>query len=166
MGMGRTHTGVIALVKRIIAPAAFAACAVASLAAPSGASAATQCYFPSSFFCQKLEANAPVDSASGTMVTQLRNMAHAVDPQQTFDCTRAVSIDNLLNWTTQETQYCNKLTYLAGINYDDYAPMLYTVPADQPRIPVILDATDTALRNALWAGVPVPEEAQAAGGTD
>src|SRR5687767_11656241 len=97
--------------------AALAASAAALLVAPAGASAAaTQCYFPSSFFCQKLEANAPVDPASGTMVTQLRNMAHAVNPQQTFDCTRAVSLDNLLNWTSQETQNCNKLTYLAGIN--------------------------------------------------
>ena len=165
MGMGRLDVGVNKP-KGIIAPVALAACAVAVLVAPAGASAATtQCYFPQSFFCQKLEANAPIDSASASMVTQLRNQAQAVDPLGTFDCTRAVLLDPL-KWTSQEKLFCNKLTYLAGINYDDYAPMLYTVGSDQSRVPVVLDNNDAALKATLAAGVPIPDEAQAAGGTD
>src|ERR1044072_6409253 len=159
MGMGRLDVGVSKL-KGIIAPVALAACAVAVLVATAGGYAApTQCYFPESFFCQKLEANAPLDTDSASMVTQLRNQAQAVDPLGTFNCTRAVLLDPL-KWTSQEKLFCNKLTYLAGINYDDYAPMLYTAPADAARVPVVLDNNDAALKATLAAGVPIPDEAQ------
>ena len=164
--MGRTNTGVNTL-RRITAPAALAACAVALFAAPAGASAATtQCYFPSSFFCKKLDAKAKLDGNSASAVAQLKNMSYGIDPQTTFDCGRAVLTDNPLKWTAQELLYCTKLTYRAGINYDDYAPMLYTVGADQPRVPVVLDNNDTSLKWRFGAGVPIPDEAQAAGGTD
>jgi hypothetical protein len=147
--------------------AALVASIAALLAAPAGASAAAQqCYFPSSFFCKKLDSTAKLDPESGAMVTQLRNMAQAVDPQGTFDCTRAVAIDNPLKWTADENLFCDKLTYRAGINYDDYAPMLYTVDAGAERVPVVLDNNDTSLKATLAAGVPIPDEAQAAGGTD
>jgi hypothetical protein len=165
--MGRLDSGVNKLLKGIIAPAALVACAAALLVAPAGASAATtQCYFPSSFFCKKVT-TAKVDPNSAAAVNQLRNMSYGVDPQNTFDCGHAVLTDNPLKWTAQETLYCGKLTFRAGINYDDYAPMLYTVSADQARVPVILDANESSLRSTLWSdGVPIPAEAQAAGGTD
>jgi hypothetical protein len=144
------------------------ASAVALLAAPGGASAAvTRCYFPSSFFCKKVSSpKEKIDPASTAMVTQLRNMAYAVDPHSDFDCGRAVLTDNPLKWTADETLFCGKVTFRAGINYDDYAPMLYTVGPGQSRVPVALDANDPALRAARAAGVPIPDEAQAAGGTD
>jgi hypothetical protein len=169
MGRLSNATGIHALLKRIVAPAALAACAIALLAAPAGASAATtakQCFFPSSFFCQKVASTAKLDPDSSSMVRQLRNMAYAVDPDTEFDCGRAVLTDNPLKWTSQELLYCTKLTYRAGINYDDYAPMLYTVGAGQARIPVVLDNNDAALKAWFAAGVPIPDEAQAAGGTD
>ena len=167
--MGRFDSCAHTLRKRVVALAAFAAFGGALLAGPSGASAegsAQQCFFPSSFFCEKLDATEKLDPASSAMVTELRNMAYGVDPQNTFDCGRAISTDNPLKWTAQETLLCGSLTFRAGINYDDYAPMLYTVSADQPRVPVVLDNNDASLRATLAAGVPIPEEAQAAGGTD
>jgi hypothetical protein len=111
-----------------------------------GAGAASQgCYFPSSFFCQRLAPDAPIDPGSAAMVAEIRNMANGRGP---------------------DSPNGQQVTTRAGINYDDYAPMLYTVPADQPRVPVALDAGDPALRAALAAGVPIPPEAQPAGGTD
>ena len=142
----------------------------AVLAAGAGAAPATAspdgCYFPSSFFCQRLAPDAPIDPHSAAMVTELRNMAYGVDPHNPFDCRRAVLTDNIARWTEDERQYCQKLTYRAGINYDAYAPMAYTVAADQGRVPVILDRGDAGLRAAFSAGVPIPPHAQAASGTD
>jgi hypothetical protein len=103
------------------------------------------CYFPSSFFCQPLDPSAPIDPDSAAMVAEVRNMADGRGPD---------SPNGL------------KVTSRAGINYDDYAPMLYTVPADQRRVPVALDAGDPGLRAALAAGVPIPLEARPASGTD
>jgi hypothetical protein len=152
---------------RVFTPAVLAVLA-ALLVTPTQASAGTsveRCYFPSSFFCQKVT-RAKVDPDSAAMVRQLRNMAYGVDPQNSFDCGRTVMIDNPLKWTAEETLYCTKLTYRGGINHDEYAPMLYTVGAEQDRVPVVLDNNDASLAATLAAGVPIPDEAQAAGGTD
>jgi hypothetical protein len=167
MGVFLTDVDVVARLRRLVAPAVVAAYAAALLVTPAQASADTvqRCYFPSSFFCQKVT-KAKVDPASSAMVRQLRNMSYGVDPHSSFDCARAVSTDNPLKWTAEEILYCTKLTYLAGINYDDYAPMLYTVGPDQARVPVVLDNNDASLKATLAAGVPIPDEAQAAGGTD
>ena len=133
-------------------------------AAPAGA--ADGCYFPSSFFCQPLAGDAPIDPDSAAFVTELRNMAYGVDPHTDFDCRHAVMTDNTAQWTDDERRYCQKVTYRAGINYDAYAPMLYTVSGDQGRTPVILDKGDAGLKAAFLAGVPSPAEAEAASGTD
>ncbi len=157
----------MALLKRTIVLTVLASAWGAVMLGAQPANASVQrCYFPSSFFCQRLAPNAPIDPDSAVMVTQLRNMAYGVAPQNSFDCQSAVMIDDPLLWTQDEQRFCEKLTYRAGINYDAYAPMLYTVPAEQPRVPVALDANDSALRAALAAGVPIPPEAQPAGGTD
>jgi hypothetical protein len=134
-------------------------------AAPAGA-AAGDCSFPSSFFCKPLAADAPIDPDSAAFVTEIRNMAYGVDPHTSFDCRHAVLTDNTAQWTDDERRYCQKVIYRAGINYDDYAPMLYTVAGDQGRVPVILDKGDANLKAAFLAGVPIPPEAQAASGTD
>lgn len=59
----------------------------------------------------------------------------------------------------------------AWINTTRYSYPVYTVPADQQRVPVVLDASSpdpqtTALRQALAQGVPIPAGAAAAHGTD
>src|SRR5688500_17763517 len=103
MGRLTNATGMHALLRPIVVLATLAVSAVALLAAPAGASAQTsvqRCYFPSSFFCQKVNSTkAKLDSESTRMVSQLRNMSYGVDPQSTFDCARAVMIDNPLKWT-------------------------------------------------------------------
>src|SRR5205085_1156677 len=81
-------------------------------------------------------------------------------------CRHAVMTDNTAQWSDSERANCQKLTYRAGINYDDFAPMVYTVPASQQRLIVLLDQGDPALRAAFVAGVPIPPDAQAAAGTD
>jgi hypothetical protein len=146
-----------------------AAAAVLATAGPGAApaSAATgDCSFPSSFFCQPLAADAPIDPDSAAFVTEIRNMAYGVDPHTQFDCRHAVQTDNTALWTADEQRFCQKVTFRAGINYDSYAPMVYTVGADQGRAPVVLDKGDAALKAAFLAGVPIPPEAQAASGTD
>ena len=125
--------------------AAWAVLAVGSGAAPSTAVAAEDCAFPSSFFCQRLAPDAPLDPDSAAMVAEVRNMADGLAPNSSGG---------------------RRVTTRAGINYDAYAPMLYTVPADQPRVPVALDTSDPALRAALAAGVPIPPGARPATGTD
>ena len=131
------------------------------------ASAVTDgCRFPSSFFCQPLAPDAPIDPHGAALVTELRNMAYGVDPHNPFDCRRAVLTDNTARWTEDEQRYCQKLTYRAGINYDAYAPMVYTVSASQGRVPVVLDRGDPGLRAAFAAGVPIPPGAEPASGTD
>jgi len=114
-------------------------------ATPPATAVTEACYFPSSFFCQRLDPSAPLDPDGAAMVAEVRNMADGRGPG---------SPNGL------------KVTSRAGINYDDYAPMLYTVPADQRRFPVALDAGDPGLRAALAAGVPIPPEARPATGTD
>ncbi len=155
--------------RRPIALIALAAAAAALAAAGPGAAparaAAGDCYFPSSFFCRPLAPDAPIDPDSAALVAELRNMAYGVAPHTPFDCRRAVMTDET-QWTDDERRFCQKLTFRAGINYDAYAPILYTVPADQSRVPVILDAGDPSLRATFLAGVPIPPEAQPAVGTD
>jgi hypothetical protein len=57
----------------------------------------------------------------------------------------------------------------AWIETSDYAVPVYTVPKDQPTVPVRLDAqgayADT-LRKVFAAGVPIPDNAKPAAGTD
>jgi hypothetical protein len=57
----------------------------------------------------------------------------------------------------------------AWIETTDYAVPVYTVPKNQPTVPVTLDAqgayADT-LRKAFAAGVPIPDNAKPAAGTD
>ncbi|MDX6583384.1 MAG: hypothetical protein QOI10_2568 [Solirubrobacterales bacterium] len=155
--------GATALIALLVAAAALLAAGPG--AAPANA-AADGCYFPSTFFCQSLATDAAIDPDSATFVSEVRNMAYGVDPHTHFDCRHAVMTDNTAQWTGDEQRYCQKLTYRAGINYDAYAPMLYTVGADQGRVPVILDAGDPSLRAAFLAGVPIPPDAQSASGTD
>lgn len=62
-------------------------------------------------------------------------------------------------------------TVLPWINTTEYSSPVYTVPASQPTVPVILDKATTdsqtvALRDAFAAGVPIPAGAQPAAGTD
>ncbi|MDX6583385.1 MAG: hypothetical protein QOI10_2569 [Solirubrobacterales bacterium] len=138
----------MSLAKRTAAVSALlAACAALPLGsgAPPANAAAEQCYFPSSFFCQRLAPDTRIDPGSAAMVAELRNMASGRGPDSPNGRT---------------------VTSRAGINYDAYAPMLYTVAADQWRVPVALDGGDPGLRAALAAGVPMPPEARPATGTD
>lgn len=53
------------------------------------------------------------------------------------------------------------------INTTQYSTPIYTVGPDQPRVPVKLDVSwDSALRDALAAGVPIPANAVPAAGSD
>ena len=124
---------------------ALAATVPAGLAAPPAEASAQQCYFPSSFFCHRLAPDAPIDPDSAAMVAEVRNMARGLRP----DGRNGRQVANREN-----------------VNHDEYAPMLYTVPADQPRVAVALDSGDPELRAALAAGVPIPPYAQPAPGTD
>jgi hypothetical protein len=112
---------------------------------PAAGAAVADCYFPSSFFCQRLAPDAAIDPDSAAMVAEIRNMAGGLAPHGTNG---------------------RQVTNRASINYDAYAPMLYTVPAGQRRVPVALDSGDPGLRAALAAGVPIPPEAMPATGTD
>jgi hypothetical protein len=116
-----------------------------SAAVPPARAAVEGCYFPSSFFCEPLAPNAPIDPDSAAMVAEVRNMAQGLGP---------------------DSPNGRQVTSRAGINYDAYAPMLYTVPAGQRRVAVALDSGDPDLRAALAAGVPIPPEARPATGTD
>ena len=51
------------------------------------------------------------------------------------------------------------------INTTSYSTPIYTVPANQPTVPVIISSDNTPLRAAM-AAVPVPANAQPAAGTD
>jgi hypothetical protein len=51
------------------------------------------------------------------------------------------------------------------INTTSYSTPIYTVPANQPTVPVIISSDNTPLRAAM-AAVPVPTGAQPAAGTD
>jgi hypothetical protein len=57
-------------------------------------------------------------------------------------------------------------TYGPYISTTSYAVPVYTVPASQARVPVTLDSTNTTLKAAFAAGVPVPSNASGAAGTD
>ncbi len=132
---------------------------------PAGASV-KHCYFRSSFFCKRLSPSAPVEPHSRKAVTELRNMAFGVDPGERVNCRHAVMTADTRDWTKRERHHCRPIAFRAGITYDQYAPMLYTVPAGAPRVPVSLDAANSSLRAALGAGVPIPSYAQPALGSD
>jgi hypothetical protein len=99
------------------------------------------------------------------MVNQLRNLAFGVNPSTSYDCRHAV-ITPASAWTPQEQQNCKQLTTRATISTDSYAPVLYTVPAGQPRVPVILGNNNPSLKRAFTEGVPIPDGARPANGTD
>jgi len=53
------------------------------------------------------------------------------------------------------------------INTTKYSVPVYTVPSDQPTVAVqLVDHDPNAVMSAAWSAVPLPAEAQAAGGTD
>jgi hypothetical protein len=133
-------------------------------AAARGASSAKH-FLPSSFFDQRLAPNAPVDPRSAELVRELRNMAFGVDPQSNFDCRSAVMTPTS-QWTAAERSNCQMLTTRANIATSDFAPVVYTVPADQPRLPVTLDANDPSLARNFAKGVPIPAGAKPATGSD
>jgi hypothetical protein len=150
----------------LIALLATSAALLAGPGAAPASAAADDCHFPSSFFCQPLAPDAPIDPDSAAFVAELRNMAFGLAPQTPFDCRHAVMTDDMAQWTDDERRFCQRLTFRAGINYDSYAPMLYTVPGDQPRVPVTLGNGDVALRALFLAGAPIPPDAEPAPGTD
>jgi hypothetical protein len=56
--------------------------------------------------------------------------------------------------------------YGSGIQTTTYGVPIYTVTANQPRVPVKLDTNSPILSAAFQAGVPIPANALAAAGTD
>ncbi|MCW2992387.1 MAG: hypothetical protein JWM73_2981, partial [Solirubrobacterales bacterium] len=56
--------------------------------------------------------------------------------------------------------------YGPWIATDAYTAPVYTVPADQPRVPVILDAWQEPLHGEMAAGVPLPPGARGSAGSD
>jgi len=52
------------------------------------------------------------------------------------------------------------------INTTSYSVPLYTVPADQPPVPVQLDGTSNGTLSSAWRAVPLPASATPAAGTD
>jgi hypothetical protein len=135
----------MSLANRTVAAGALLAALLLGSAASRADAAADACYFPSSFFCQRLAPDAPIDPDSAAMVNEVRNMADGLAPDRPNG---------------------RRVTSRAGINYDAYAPMVYTVPADQRRVPVVLDSGDSGLRAAVAAGIPIPADAVPARGTD
>jgi len=139
------------------------------LATPSPAPAAAAepaRYLPSSFFQQRVPDDAALDPESDQLVKELRNMAFGVDPQTDFNCRSAVIKGSPSTWTAEEEANCQRVTTRAGISRDDYAPVVYTVPGDQPRVPITLDNYNPSLKRALADGVPLPDGARPASGTD
>jgi hypothetical protein len=57
-------------------------------------------------------------------------------------------------------------TYGTGFNTGAYTAPIYTVPATQPRLPVILDNGNLSLKAILGAGIPIPAGATGSTGTD
>ena len=56
--------------------------------------------------------------------------------------------------------------FFPSISISSYSTPVYIVPADQPRVPVTLDAWNPSFKRALGEGVPIPSNARAAAGTD
>lgn len=122
-------------------------------------------YFPASFFRQRLPRDTTIARDSAEMVRELRNMAFGVDPETSFDCRRAV-LTPQPQWTPEEQANCAQVTTRAGIADDEFAPSVYTVPGNQPRVPVAIDSDAPDLRRIMAKGVPIPEGAQPASGSD
>jgi len=138
-----------------------------TLAAPAAAQAdAPERYLPQSFFQHRVSGAQAIDSESDQLVKELRNMAFGVDPKTDFNCRSAVEKGSPTKWTAEEQANCQRVTTRAGISRDDYAPVVYTVPADQPRVPIVLDNYNPSLKRALAEGVPLPDGARPATGTD
>lgn len=137
-----------------------------SLVVPSASADATAPEpFGESFFLRELAPDAPIDADSDSMVGELANLAFGLDPANENDC-RATIIRPKVAWTPEELIRCEQVTYQAGINTDAYAPPVYEVSAEQARVPVILDSDYAPLAKMMLEGVPIPESAQQATGTD
>jgi hypothetical protein len=134
-------------------------------AAAGGGESSSKHYLPSSFFDQRLSPDAPLDPQSAEMVTQLRNMAYGVNPTTAYDCSQAVMTSPSV-WTPEEQQNCRPVTTRANITTTAYAPVLYTVPGDQPLVPVTLDNPNPSLTQVFAKGAPIPDDAQPATGAD
>jgi hypothetical protein len=70
----------------------------------------------------------------------------------------------------KSSDYVNRLVRLVSVrgaymNTTRYSTPVYTVPADQPAVPVTLDNTQSSLADA-FAAVPIPGGARPAAGTD
>ncbi len=110
-------------------------------ATPPGVGTVTSTAFrffsPTSIWNTPLLPNAPIDPNSAAITGTLENYINA----------------SLANRTGP------------WINTTSYSTPIYTVPASQPTVPVIISSDNTPLRAAM-AAVPVPADAQPAAGTD
>jgi hypothetical protein len=104
--------------------------------APPLAPTAPLLFSPTSIWNQPLAADTPVDPSSAGIVGSLLNFVNADVAAKSGP------------W----------------INTTEYSTPIYTVPADQPTVPVYLDG-DPALSSALSA-VPIPSDALPAAGSD
>ncbi len=103
----------------------------------SSSAAPFRLFSPSSFWNKELPADAPLDPTSGEVVGA-------------FDALVAAELET---------------NHGPWIDTTSYSVPVYTVPADQPTVRVILDADVPALQSA-WDAVPLPSDAQPAVGTD
>lgn len=56
--------------------------------------------------------------------------------------------------------------FYPSIAISSYSTPIYIVPGDQPRVPVVMDNWNASFRRALAEGVPIPDNARPAVGTD
>jgi hypothetical protein len=73
-----------------------------------------------------------------------------------FDPSSESLVETLANWGAHS---------MNGINTTSYSSPIYTVPAGQPAVPVVLDYQSPPL-NAALQSVPIPQGARPAAGTD
>jgi len=107
-------------------------------ASSPGAPTPSRLFSPASFWNSPLPADAQLDAQSGELV-------------EAFD--RLIASEEKANvgpW----------------INTTSYSVPLYTVPADQPTVPVALDHSPDGALSAAWSAVPLPADAKPAAGTD
>jgi hypothetical protein len=113
-------------------------------------------FSPSSFWNTPLPADTPTNTNSGAYVTEIANQLCYDAFGQTTPMTGACTTGNSAN---------------GNLNTARWSSPFYVVPANQPRVPIILNATSTSpavtsLQTELAQGVPIPANAVPAGGTD
>jgi hypothetical protein len=91
------------------------------------------------------------------------NMAFGVAPFVNYSCRRTLDL-GWSNWNGNEEAYCHQVDFLADVQVNNFAPTVYTVPANQPTVTVAMP-TNVNLQAAMQA-VPVPPGAAAAPGSD